>query len=648
MGRTRPEVQDPRERDRTCEAYYDMYRLGTDFPAECREPAYLERMKASYPIHPEVFERLYVDWAANIDRFQRTRGVLRLMADVVYRLWERGDDEPLIMPGSVPLYDSNVHQQLVGYLGDNWYPPVDADIDGESSEAHLVERQQQRFGRIQACRRLTRTIFLGSVPGKANLGLEVSRIMLGSVEPGEGVSVYGDALRTLQGRLSYLHGSDNCYWFEVRPNLNRVAADRISRQTDDDAIAEVRKRITQPGSPFREKGDFAAVHPAPHGPGDFDDEPTARLVVLGPESAYRRDDGRSPAIEQASALLESRGSTSRIFRNMLVFAAPDAEIIASALDEARRYLGWESIVGDAENEAISLDGGQKRQAHRTRDEASASLDGRLQEAYRWLLVPEQEGANPIRWNIIALGASGELGAVGSVAKRAGHKLVMDGLLVHETWSPLLLTRELDQWIWKDGEPHVSLKRVWDYLATYPYFTRLRDVSVLKKAVEAGVRSGEYFAYADGVDGTQYRGLVFGEHPTVLFDDASVLVRAEVAAPLVAKPDEVAPTSTGTPVLDPARSPDSAPAPGESRGIAEAAQPNRFFGTVRLNTARVSSSAGQVGDEIIQHLNALADANVEVTLEIHASTAEGIPDNVVRIVSENAKALKFEQFGFEED
>ncbi len=36
----------------------------------------------------------------------------------------------------------------------------------------------------------------------------------------------------------------------------------------------------------------------------------------------------------------------------------------------------------------------------------------------------------------------------------------------------------------------------------------------------------------------------------------------------------------------------------------------------------------------------------MTLEITVKVPEGIPDRVVRIVSENANALKFEHFEFE--
>ncbi len=42
-----------------------------------------------------------------------------------------------------------------------------------------------------------------------------------------------------------------------------------------------------------------------------------------------------------------------------------------------------------------------------------------------------------------------------------------------------------------------------------------------------------------------------------------------------------------------------------------------------------------------------NANVEITLEIKADVPEGVPDNVVRTVTENCRTLKFKNHGFEE-
>ena len=93
----------------------------------------MRRMKEAYPIHPELFARLYEDWST-LDRFQRTRGVLRLMATVIHRLWNDNDQSLMIMPGSIPLFAPAVRNELLRYLPDGWSAIVDADIDGQDSE----------------------------------------------------------------------------------------------------------------------------------------------------------------------------------------------------------------------------------------------------------------------------------------------------------------------------------------------------------------------------------------------------------------------------------------------------------------------------------------------------------------------------------
>ncbi|WP_131813959.1 DUF499 domain-containing protein, partial [Mycolicibacter kumamotonensis] len=96
-----------------------------EFPSEASDNAYLDRIKATYPVHPELFDRLYQDWST-LERFQRTRGVLRLMNTIVGALWRKGDTAPLIMPGSVPLTESEVLTEITQYLEDQWKAIIDA------------------------------------------------------------------------------------------------------------------------------------------------------------------------------------------------------------------------------------------------------------------------------------------------------------------------------------------------------------------------------------------------------------------------------------------------------------------------------------------------------------------------------------------
>src|SRR5205085_2575299 len=108
-------------------------------------------IKTAYPIHPEVFDRLYEDWST-VDRFQRTRGVLRLMAAVINSLWESDDRSPLILPCSIPLDDGRVNGELAGKLPDYWAPVIYADRD-----RYWFDRQQNvnRTARDDAARLLS-------------------------------------------------------------------------------------------------------------------------------------------------------------------------------------------------------------------------------------------------------------------------------------------------------------------------------------------------------------------------------------------------------------------------------------------------------------------------------------------------------------
>ena len=66
-------------------------------------------------------------------KFQRTRGVLRLMAAVIHSLWEKGDRNPLILPSTIPIDDPRVQSELTRYLSDNWVPIIEKDVDGSGS-----------------------------------------------------------------------------------------------------------------------------------------------------------------------------------------------------------------------------------------------------------------------------------------------------------------------------------------------------------------------------------------------------------------------------------------------------------------------------------------------------------------------------------
>ncbi len=227
----------------------------------------------AYPIHPEVFDRLYEDWTT-IDGFQRTRGVLKLMAKVIYRLWKDDNKDLMILPGSLPLYDGSSRNELTYYLPAGWDPVLEKDIDGDRAETTELENKEPRFGAVNAARRVARTIFLGSAPSSVATkpgirGLDRARVLLGCLQPGQTSSTYSDALNRLADRLHYLNSSGDKaqdatrFWFDTRANLRREMEDRKKRFDDKNEVrgklAEVLKKLTGGSDVLRRR---PHLHPA--------------------------------------------------------------------------------------------------------------------------------------------------------------------------------------------------------------------------------------------------------------------------------------------------------------------------------------------------------------------------------------------------
>src|SRR5437870_6569085 len=310
-------------RDTVARAFYDFYRAQhQEFPPECRAADYEKRLKAAYPIHPEIFDRLYTDWSTLV-KFQRTRGVLRLMAAVIHSLWAKGDKNPLILPANIPIDDQRVRDELTRYLSDTWKPVIEKDVDGPHSLPLQIDSDVSNLGKYAACRRVARTIYLGSAPTAtaANRGVEDRRIKLGCVMPGETPAVFGDALRRLSTAATYLYQDGARYWYSTQPTVTKLADDRAEqlKRDPDKVTKELEKRLR---GNLAHKGDFARIHPLPQTGQDVPDDLDARLVVLSVDQPYSKEAG-NPAELAAKAILESRGNTPRLFRNTLVFLAVD-------------------------------------------------------------------------------------------------------------------------------------------------------------------------------------------------------------------------------------------------------------------------------------------------------------------------------------
>jgi hypothetical protein len=570
---------------------------------------------------------------------------------VIHSLWERQDSNLLILPGNVPVDDQIVQFELTRYLEDQWVPVLEKDVDGANSLPLALDRDNPNLGRYSAARRVARTIYMGSAPTMraAHRGIEDRQVKLGCVQPGEAVATFGDALRRLTDSATYLYVDGKRYWYSTQPTVARLADDRGGQLTDEQVTDEISKRLRDEA---RTRADFSKVHACAPG-SDIPDERDARLVILGPDFSHTKGDFASPACRDASAILDSRGSTPRNYKNTLVFLAGDANRLRELEQAARQYLAWSSIWDD--RVTLNLDQFQTRQAETKKKHAHEAVDLRITEAYQWLLVPTQpDPKGTVTWTDLKLQGQD------SLATRAAKKLKGEEALMVQMGGVRLRT-ELDRVpLWTGN--HVGIKQLCEYMARYLYLPRLRDENVLLLAIQDGVASlswqSETFAYAEAWDEKRqrYQGLRSAQSIRVIVDDRSLLVKPEAAAAQFAKDRETERSAQVPGVTSPAGNggvtgPAGITPPtqtGDAQVIPPAPKLGRFHGSVSVDPLRLGRDAARIAEEVLQHLTGLVGANVHVTIEIHADLPDGAGDKLVRDVTENCRTLKFTEYGFEEE
>ncbi len=648
--------QDTAARDAICAAFSEMYRThGSDFPVEAKDVSYQQEMINCYPIHPEFFHFLYDEWAT-IERFQKTRGVLRLMAGVAYHLWINGDASCMIMPGSIPLAIPQIRDELIRYLPENWNAIVDSEIDGRDSEPMKLDKGNSRYGALMAARRVARTIFLGSaasVREQKIRGVEESHIRLGVIQPHEAkdIAAFGDVLGKLKSQLSYLYTNDTgtrC-WYDNRPTLRKLVQDLESRIASETIEQEIETRLHK----WKSTSDFGGIHICPSS-SDVPDEQTVRLVILPIAAVHERGQKDTAALKDAHEILEMRGTTPRQHKNMLVFLAPDKSKMFDLQKIVRRLKAWQLIRDEAESR--NLDQAQIREADASIKQVEQSLVMRLAQSYAWVLAPyidPDASIKDVKWDIAEISCT----APDNVQK-AAERLTSDDNLIR-AWGPALLKMELDKWLWKDRD-FIEIRQLWTYLTSYCYLPRLRDVNVLLDTIRKGVISEDGLAIAEVFQDGRYANLQMRQEINDEVPLYGLIVKSEAAQRQI----DADRRKSEVPVEDDATDgTDSAPYDdGESQGnevhdgsegtpvvtnLAPKKKNRHFSMDVPLDSVRINKDVSTYVSEILSHLMNLPGAQVEIRLDVDIEVPDGTPSHVVTTVSENCRTLKIDNFHFEE-
>ena len=640
-----------RARDETIKAFRRLYRENrADFPPEVREAAYEEQMRRAYPIHPEVLRRFSGDWSV-LDKFQRTRGILKIMANAVYGLWSGESTAPLIMPALLPFRDTKVRTALLEPLHPAFGPILQSEVDGDQSLAARIEAQRPRLLKARAATLAARAVFFATAPhaGAASGGMSGTYLRLACAKPGDQIAIYGEALQEIATRAAHLYRDGDSYWFSPQPTLNKLVADRaldVTAEQADQRMVEVLREEQ------RSRAGFPRVHAAPDDLTDIEDRRSVALVILPPAAVHDAATGpQSPAAVLARETIARRGTRQRRFRNSLVFVAADATNIDAARENARREIAWRSILKDddlKQNLTQAQIGNAEKEEKRSRDSLHRSIRG----AWVHILHP---GYSNVTDDVRSMTAGYVMrstrlvnrGGGKSVPQAVWERVSTDGTVIGEI-GPDNLLNSLEP-VWPADRPHLPIEEIRDWFASYVYLPRLRDDATLDGALQRLIEDIAYdFAFASSFDEETdtYEGPVDGKALMSLSVDRGLLVRRGAI-----KPDEPPlgdgtgatgdPIPPGTETGSDATPPPTPPAP----------QPTRFFASLEIDTEKAGIEVARIMDGLLVELTRTPGSNLRLTLEIAGRAGDdGYPKDVVDTVEANARDLKLDEsaLGFTEE
>ncbi|MEM1967331.1 MAG: DUF499 domain-containing protein [Candidatus Caldarchaeum sp.] len=470
------------------------------------DPDYEKRIMECYPAHPLLIDILY-DRVSTIEEFNRTRGVLRLVAMTLHNIYKRREKCTLLSPKDVDLEDPEIKDELTNRLKrENLRPVLETDCIEKAKK--IDERRS-----VKIAQKIARTIFLYSLIGAEKIsGIAPSEIKLAVCEPGFDTTLVDEVLAEFDKELWYLKEEAGTYYFTTEPNINKIINDYLKTVREVDAVNLIKETLTAlRGSENvivweREKlsdsGDFTIFLPP------LPEYPIKDPISMAEEFLERKPDGGV-----------------RTYRNSLVVLLPDLpskEHVEDLLYHAKLVKAIEEARKD---ERFRLDRSKLEKINQRLNEAKGDLVTLCMQTYSKVAYPRLRDGQ-IKLSDLALieGVDKEKGRSKTILDRVLSLLKREGKYIEDRLSPSAIVDILKD----SSEGTMKLREIFELFRRDRRKPFLRDGSLITDAVRAGISEG-LFGYADRlekVDG-KYRARINSEASVVSWDGWVVLAEKVV-------------------------------------------------------------------------------------------------------------------------
>lgn len=364
-----------------------------NLPDGCKDASYSRAIAQSYPFHPELFN-LLTKKIASIPEFQKTRGALRLFAQVVRHLWENRDGwVPMIHTHHIPVgMDAEITNDLTSRLQRSpLRNAIGADIynpDGRPAYAQLQDAEWIAAGKPPFSTWVSRTIFLHSLTQGNSSGIRLAELNLSLLTPTVDSGFVDRVLETLTKVAWYLDFDPmtSLARFKEEPSINKI----ITEEKEQVGVLLAKEDLrTRRDSIFAKK--FFTLVSNVESPSDVDDNPDDVALCAIDFDEATVDASTDAAPELVERIFNSSGESGkfRTYRNRLLFLVANRLELERAIDNAREYKAIQNIL-KSQNRLQDLSGSQQKQLKEREGAKDIAVRVSLTNAYRHLFYPAND------------------------------------------------------------------------------------------------------------------------------------------------------------------------------------------------------------------------------------------------------------------
>ncbi|RKY68172.1 MAG: ATPase, partial [Candidatus Latescibacterota bacterium] len=456
---------DVNEHNIIAQKYFEMYLQAKDsIPAFAVDASYKERIKKAYPFHPETIDILFERWST-ISTFQRTRGVLRLLALIVSNLYKKRELSYLIHPSNIDLKDSSIKAEFLKHIDSRFGAIIDTDIIEKSSK--IDKEIGSEFEKFKVATSLATSIFFYTFSGAVERkGTSISRIRLSLLQEGIPLPIIGDTLKRLEEKLYYLKSEGNIYYFDTEPNLNMIIVERQETIKDEDVELNFKNEIKNIlGKEFE-------AYLFPTTSQDIPDNTKLKLIILKetPPNDYKNLE------EFCKEIFDKYSQSFRVYKNTLIFVLPTRDEVFEVKNIIKNLLALQSIKND-DSLLNKMSSKNKKILEEKFRKIKSDLPYRIFSLYRKIYVPTKEGLKLYDLGMPVVGESLNLSL--RIKEFLKEQEIMINKLDYNYISKNILA----------STEKKTFKEIKEVFYKFPGFPIPEDETVLKHSIAQGVNLG---------------------------------------------------------------------------------------------------------------------------------------------------------------